>query len=175
MTPRAPKEKPVLIIDTREKQPWDFEGDEAFEDVVYEKLDGGDYSIRGMEHLIVIERKATVDELFMNFTKDKKRIQAEFERLAGHPFKIVVIEETCDDIMNPHQYYVNKKKINRQSPKMPVAVVTSNLTKLMLEHNIQVIFGGMRAQAMARGILLHAYELHRKGKLVNESQGDQEA
>lgn len=166
------KQKPTLIIDTREKMPWDFEGDEAFEDVVYEKLDGGDYSIRGMEDIIVVERKATVDELFMNFTKDKKRIHAEFERLKEHKFKIVVVEETCDDIMNPHHYYVNKKNINRQSPKMPVAVVTSNLTKLMLEYDAHIIFGGMRAQAMARGILLHAYELHRKGQLIDESDRD---
>lgn len=161
---RPPKEKPILVIDTREKQPWDFEGDEAFAEVVYEKLDGGDYSIRGMEHLIVIERKATVDELFNNFTKDKQRIFAEFERLQDHRFKIIVVEETCDDVMNPHRYYVNKKRINKQSPKMPVAVVTSNLTRLMLEHNAHIIFGGMRAQAMARGILLHAFELHRKGQ-----------
>ena len=160
------KEKPVLIVDTREKQPWCFDTDDAFSDIIYQKLDGGDYSIQGMEHLITIERKATVDELYMNFTKDKKRIAAEFERLKDHRFKIVVIEESCEDVMNPNKYYVNKKKINRRSPKMPVAVVVSNLTKLMLEQNVQVIFGGMRAQAMARGILLHAYDLHQKGKLT---------
>lgn len=158
-----PKIKPTLIIDTREKKSWDFDGDEAFEEVIYEKLDGGDYSIRGMEHIIVIERKATVDELFNNFSKDKKRIIAEFERLKDHRFKIIVIEEDCDDIMNPNQYYINKKRLNKNNPKMPVAVVTSNLTKLMLEHNVHIIFGGMRAQAMARGILLHAFELYRKG------------
>ena len=159
------KSKPVLLIDSREKHPWDFDGDEAFEEVLYQKLDAGDYSIQGLEHIIVIERKATVDELFINFTKHKKRIAAEFERLKDHKFKIIVLEETCDDVMNPNHYYVNKKKLNRQSPKMPVAVVTSSLTKLMLEHNVQVIYGGMRAQAMARGILLHAFELHRKGQL----------
>ena len=164
------KEKPILIIDTREKQPWCFDGDDAFAEVIHEKLDGGDYSIRGMEHIITIERKATVDELYTNFTKDKKRIIAEFERLREHKFKIIVVEETCEDIMNPQRYYVNKKKINRRSPKMPVAVVTSNLTKLMLEYDAHIIFGGMRAQAMARGILLHAYELHCKGKLIDESE-----
>ncbi len=162
---RTPKPKPIIIVDTREKQPWDWEGDEAFEEVVHEKLDGGDYSIRGLEHIIVIERKATVDELFNNFTKDKKRIAAEFERLRDHKFKIIVIEENCEDIMNPNRYYVNRKKINRKNPKMPVAVVASNLTNLMLEQNVHILYGGMRAQAMARGILLRAFELHQKGQL----------
>jgi len=160
------KTKPILVIDTREKTPWDFSYDDAFERVVYRKLDSGDYSIEGMENIIVVERKASVDELYNNFLKEKKRrIYAEFERLENHPFKFLVVEATCEDIMNPHQYYVNKKKINKQSPKMPVAVVASNLTRLMLEYNAQVIFGGNRAQGMTRGILLHAWDLFQKGEL----------
>lgn len=157
--------KPILIVDTREKEPWQFEGDDAFAGVLYKKLDGGDYSLQGLEDIIVIERKATVDELFVNFTTNKERIKAEFERLAKHKFKILVVEETCDDVMNPYKYYINKKKINKKNPKMPVAVVASNLTNLMLEHNVYVIFGGSRAQAMVRGILLRAWDLHQSGKL----------
>jgi len=159
------KQKPTLIIDTREKTPWDFDNDDAFEEVVYEKLDGGDYSVRGMEDVFTIERKASVDELFTNFTKNKDRIYAEFDRLQDHKLKFIVIEETCEDIMNARKYYVNKKGINKRNPRMPIAVVTSNLTKLMLEQNVHVIFGGMRAQAMSRGIILHAYEMFLKGKL----------
>ena len=37
-----------IIVDTREKYPWEFEGDPAFEDVIYRKLDSGDYSLEGM-------------------------------------------------------------------------------------------------------------------------------
>jgi ERCC4-type nuclease len=83
------KPKPKLIIDTREKQPWDFEADDAFEEVIYRKLDGGDYSIEGLEDIIVIERKASADELFLNFSQQKKRITAEFERLADHKHNVL--------------------------------------------------------------------------------------
>lgn len=157
--------KPIIVVDTREKTPWQFESDDAFAGVLYQKLDGGDYSIQGLEHILVVERKATVDELFINFTTNKERIKAEFERLANHKFKILVVEETCDDVMNPFKYYINKHKINKKNPKIPVAVVASNLTNLMLEHNVHVIFGGGRAQAMVRGILLRAWDLHQSGKL----------
>ena len=159
------KEKPTLVIDTREKTAWDFEGDDAFSAIKHIKLDGGDYSIEGLEHLIVIERKASIDELYNNFTKDKARIVAEFERLKDHKFRIIIIEETCEDVMNPGKYYVNRKHINKSSPMMPVAVVSSNLTKLMLENNVHIVYGGMRAQSMARGILLHAFKLHQNGGL----------
>lgn len=157
--------KPTLIIDTREKTPWDFDGDDEFEAIEHTKLDGGDYSIKGMEHIIAIERKANADELFNNFTQNKERIFAEFERLKDHKLKIIVIEQSCEDVFNPNNYYVNKKGLNKRDFKMPVAVVASNLTELMVSQNVQVVFGGTKARAMARGILLLAYKLHRQGKL----------
>jgi hypothetical protein len=170
-------QKPTLIIDTREKRPWDFEYDDDFAEVIYRKLDVGDYAIEGLENIIMIERKAGVDELYTNFTKQtkKKQLFAEFDRAGNHK-KFLVVECACDDVMNPNAYYVNKSHgkqgpINKKSPKVPVAVVASNLTKLMLEHGVIVIFGGMRAQGMAKGIMLHAYDLHRKGRLF-EGDGD---
>lgn len=167
-------QKPTLIVDTREKQPWCFEGDDAFEEVLHQKLDVGDYSIDGMQDIIVIERKAGVDELYANFSKKSKREQvfAEFECARHCHAKILMIECTYDDVMNSSAYYVNQphpktgRRINKRNPKMPIAVVNSNLIKLILEYNVQVVFGGMRAQAIARGILLQAYDLHRKGKLI---------
>jgi len=156
---------PILIIDTREKTPYDFDGDEDFEAVEHIKLDGGDYSIKGMEHLVVIERKANADELFNNFTQNKDRIFAEFERLKNHKIKVMIIEQSCEDIMNPFNYYVNKKGLNTRDQKMPVAVVASNLTTLIVEYGVQVIFAGARARSMTKNILLAAYKQHRQGKL----------
>lgn len=159
------KEKPTIIVDTREKTPWDWEGDDSFAKVIHTKLEGGDYSLVGMEEILAIERKASVDELYINFTEHKVRFAAEWDRLKDHKIKILIVEASCEDILNPYQYYVNKKKINKKSPRMPVAVVASGLTNLMLERGVQVIFGGDRSQAMIRGILLRAWELHQKGLL----------
>lgn len=156
---------PILIVDTREKTPYDFEGDDDFESIEHIKLDGGDYSLKGMEHLVVIERKANADELFNNFTQNKDRIYAEFERLRGHKIKIMMIEQSCEDVMNPNSYYVNKKGLNKRDFKMPVAVVASNLTTLMVEYGVQVIFAGSKARSMTKSILLAAYKQHRQGKL----------
>lgn len=156
------RSKPVILIDSREKRPYDFEGDDAFASIKHTKLDAGDYSLEGLEHIIVIERKASVDELFLNFTKDIKRLNAEFERLKDHKIKVIMIEATCEDVMNPYKYYINKNGLNKHSPKMPVAVVTSGLTNLMLQHNVHIFFGGSKAQSMTRGILLRAYEMYKE-------------
>ena len=156
---------PTLIVDTREKIAFDYEGDDEFAAVVHRKLDAGDYSIEGIEHLIVIERKANADELYNNFTQNKDRIYAEFERLRSHKVKIIMIEQSCEDICNPHNYYVNKKGLNKGSINMPVAVVAANLNTLIIEYGVQVIFAGARARSMTKNILLAAYKAARQGKL----------
>lgn len=172
----ARREKPVLVVDTREKQPWDFSCDDGFANIVSEKLEVGDYSIKGMEHLITIERKATADELFGNFSQDKKRIYAEFDRAPEGCMKIIVVEQTLEQLAEPKQYFVNNLPVRDRrrpkTPKMPPAVVLSNLTELMLTRNVHVIFGGLKARAIARGILMRAYDLHRLGKWNNESDSE---
>jgi ERCC4-type nuclease len=157
--------KPTIIVDTREKTPWDWEGDDAFEDIVYEKLDVGDYSIRGLEDVIAIERKAGPDELFNNFGKkaSKDRIIAEFERMVDHKHKIMMIEASCETMMNPQAYYVVKKKRTRLKDYQVPAVVMSNLTEIILKYDIHVIFGGDKAQSMAKAILLRAWQMHKHG------------
>lgn len=162
----AKKTKPSLIIDSREKQPWSFDGDDAFEEVIVRKLDAGDYSLVGLEDIVSIERKASADELLNNFMTNKKRIYAEIDRMKDYRFKFIIIEQDLETLMDPKSYYINRLKNRRKrppSPRMPVAIVISNLTTLMLEHDVQIIFAGSRAQNMARGILLAVHELHRKG------------
>jgi ERCC4-type nuclease len=167
---RKTKTKPKIIIDTREKTPWCFDGDEAFEEVIVRKLDAGDYSLDGLEEIVTIERKASADEMLNNFMKNKERIYAEIDRMKDYPYKFIIIEQDLATLMDPKSYYINRLKNRRKrppSPRMPIAIVISNLTTVMLEHGVHVIFAGSKAQNMARGILLAVHELHRKG-LIKE-------
>jgi len=156
---------PTLVVDTREKIPFDYEGEEEFAAIIHEKLDSGDYSLKGLEDKIVIERKLNADELFNNFTKGKERIFAEFERIRNHKVKILIIEQSCEDILNPQNYYINKRGLNKFDIKMPVAVVITNLNILMIEYGIQVVFAGTKARSMTKNLLLAAYKAARQGKL----------
>ena len=45
-----------IIVDTREQKPWDF--NDNF-NTTKAKLDTGDYSIEGLEHILCIERKCS--------------------------------------------------------------------------------------------------------------------
>lgn len=155
--PKQSKATPVILVDSREKQPIDFEGDNSFAEVRYSKLDAGDYSIEGLEKIITIERKVNGDELFTNFTKHKERFFNEFERLKDYKYKFLVIEQSCEEILNPQMYYINKSHINKYNINMPVAIVTSGLNELMFKYGVHVIYAGHKARSIIKGLLLFAY------------------
>jgi len=81
-------------VDTREQTPWEFGGQE----ILRTKLDQGDYSLEGLEHLVSIERKSLPD-LAGSITKGRDRFMREIERLRDHvKWPIIYIECSRQDI-----------------------------------------------------------------------------
>ena len=81
------KISPVVIIDSREQTPWDFRNlpNEPG------SLDTGDYSIKGLEHLIALERKSLPD-LLACVGIHRDRFKRELQRLRGYRFRCLIIE-----------------------------------------------------------------------------------
>ena len=79
----------VAIIDTREQLPLDLSP------LIVEAgtLATGDYSVRGLEHVIAIERKSLSD-LLGCIGGERERFEREIQRLLGYPVRAVVIEST---------------------------------------------------------------------------------
>lgn len=90
----------TVIIDTREKHPVHFEidmpksGRLQIASTISGKLDTGDYTLKGYEDLLRIERKAGFGELFNNLiNKDERdRFLREMERLSKFRYKYLLIE-----------------------------------------------------------------------------------
>ena len=91
---RKPKICPfTCCIDTREQSPFSFTNIEPF-DVIpteYVCLKSGDYSIKGFESRVTIERKS-VPDLFGSVGADRERFEREMVRLASFEYAAVVIE-----------------------------------------------------------------------------------
>ena len=89
-----------IIVDTREKVGKNKHILDYFDKQGIEwerrKLDYGDYTIEGLEDKIVIERKCSLDELALNFTRGRDRFKREFQRAADNGAKIVVMVERAD-------------------------------------------------------------------------------
>jgi ERCC4-type nuclease len=128
-----PKEKKTFTIiqDTREKKPWTFKATGSVQDVKVIKLDTGDYSIEGLEEVFMVERKASVDELFMNLGVQWKRFEREMERAKPYKYKYLVIEATMREVYRGSCY-----------SKMSGRFIMARLVHLQLKYGVQVIFAG---------------------------------
>jgi hypothetical protein len=121
----------TIIQDTREKKPWTFQATGSVQDVKVTKLDTGDYSIQGMEDEFMVERKASVDELFMSLGVQWKRFEREMERARPFKHKYLVIEATMREIYRGSRF-----------SKMSGRFIMARLVYLQLEYDVKVIFAG---------------------------------
>ena len=79
----------VILIDTREKAPLDFSKYPCTTAVA--TLTTGDYSIKGLESVVALERKSESD-LLQSLTHERERFERELARLRGFMVKAVLCE-----------------------------------------------------------------------------------
>lgn len=81
----------IIIRDTREQAGYDFACITPPPVVNVATLTTGDYSLKGLENQITIERK-NLSDAFGTFGRGRARWERELERMAGYQFAAVVIE-----------------------------------------------------------------------------------
>lgn len=96
--------KPVILIDTREKCPFDFSRfPNWIADEKRQALKAGDYSVEGMETLLVLERK-TLTDLITTVIQQRDRFFKQCEKMAKYRWKALLIEASYEDIKSPYDY-----------------------------------------------------------------------
>ena len=92
--PHKPKVCPFTVcVDTREQAPFAFTSIDPFDEIPtqYIALKSGDYSIKGYESRITVERKS-ISDLYGSIGADRERFEREMVRLASFEYAAVVIE-----------------------------------------------------------------------------------
>jgi len=92
----------ILVIDTRE-QDMLFKHPRKGLVIVRDTLQYGDYSIRGFESQIAIERK-NLSDLYGSIGKGRERFKAELEELAKYERKWLLIEATEDQVLSWQEF-----------------------------------------------------------------------
>ena len=87
------KISPVIVIDSREQNPWSFCNLPSERG----KLTTADYSIAGLEHLVSIERKS-LDDLLACVGRDRDRFTRELQRLRAYRFRCLVVETSYAEL-----------------------------------------------------------------------------
>lgn len=99
--------KPVVLIDTRERSPFNFS---RFPNWIAgesrQKLDAGDYSILGMENVLSLERKSLSD-LITTLIQQRSRFFKMCEKLAQYRWRALIVEASYEDIKSPYDEECN--------------------------------------------------------------------
>ena len=135
-----------IVIDQREKLPYQFSGPK-YADVQVETgvLQTADYSLRGFESRIGVERK-TADDLVSSISSRRARFERELERGMGLEVFAVVVE--CDFLDIARGKY---------TPKMWPKAACESILALMQRYRCPFVFAHNRqgGEYATHGILRH--------------------
>ena len=144
---------PIILVDTREQKPYHFKSCATCSGSLVIKLDYGDYQLKDMQDLIVIERKQSIDELANNLGKDRARFERELERMQECQFKFIIIEDYWSSIWR------------RSYTKMNPNAIFESIIALELKYDTRFCFVGNRENGhrITRALLLRAYKYRKNG------------
>ena len=148
----------IILSDTSEKMPWDFSIYAHCTGQERANLNTGDYTLKGFEHLLCIERKRNTGEIAINLGSKFKQFNAEFERMGSFQHKYLICEFPFDDLLVfPERSGIPKKSWSKL--RINGKFLASRLTKLCEEVGVELIFCSDReeAQRMALSIFKEVY------------------
>lgn len=94
--------KPTVLIDTREQYPFDFS---RFKNWIGGErslvLKAGDYSVEGMEALLILERK-TLTDLITTVIQQRVRFFKQCEKMTKYRWRALLVEASYEDIKAPY-------------------------------------------------------------------------
>jgi ERCC4-type nuclease len=122
-----------LVCDTREQLPLQFSPGVV---VVRGTLETADYAVEGLEHLALVERKGSIDELAGNLTWERARFWRELQRMVAVPVRVIVVEDHLRNL-------VGKRYQSRATPQSLLA----SLSAIFVRFQVPVIWAGDHAAA----------------------------
>jgi len=137
MTPytRRPADKIVILQDDREKEPWTLPWD-----VEVKRLKVGDYTIRGYENVIAVEKKRDLRELLDNLTKqDRPRFKRFLKKMEEVPLKCIVVGEELSYRNITHTLQQLKEDSNGRS-KLTIETVKYWIVEMSVGYGIPMLF-----------------------------------
>lgn len=126
----------TVIVDTKEKQPWSLSSS-AIQDVKYQHLKTGDYTVEGLEDILCIERKASANELCQNLFQ--KRFQKELVRMKEFPERFLLLESSMEKVIN-YPRYEDLPPIVLRKIKVSGAYFLKCLNRIQIEYGINIIY-----------------------------------
>ncbi|MBC8284970.1 MAG: ERCC4 domain-containing protein [Nitrospinae bacterium] len=135
----------AVIVDTREKDPWTFEGELPsnlyIKQIYSDKLEAGDYCIIGYEldsddYGLVIERKASLEEFINNLGKGWDRFKLELEKMSKYHTSVIIIE---DDLSKAFSRYKSRSGYGKYFNVSPNFII-KRISEIQTEYGVSTYF-----------------------------------
>lgn len=155
------KAKPIVIIDTREQTPFEFE----FKLTENSKLDTGDYSIKGFENEFALERKSIGDAV-NSVLGERERFEREVERASKLKYFAIIIEGLPEDLKK-------HVRVNARYHRVPLGLmigqcksVVNTYTHWTIKYGIHIFFCKNRKEAnhLAEDLLMTYFKYNGGGE-----------
>lgn len=147
----------VVVKDTREQLGWTFPESDRCAGTVVDTLKTGDYSLRGYEHLFVIERKGSPAEFAKNLLEE--RFEDELIRLDKFEHPFVLVEFEMEDIVCfPEGSGIPTSLWERL--KITPQLFMRRFWEIQLRHKARVMFVGIRGREAASSLFKRIIECH---------------
>ena len=162
----------TVIKDTREQNGWSFSQYDKCAGMEIGTLHTGDYTLKGFEDVICIERKACASEIAMNLGRKKKPFQAEMERMRDYEFSFMIREFTMNDLLR----YPEGSRVPMRA-RSKVRVTGKYLLKCLIEfqlwYDTKILFCGDKNNAfiVCNSVFKRLNELFHSG----DNNGQKEA
>lgn len=128
----------TLLQDDREKRPWTFLSE--IWPMETKRLWIGDYTIKGFEDKIAIEKKSGIKELLTNLNGvNRKTFKYFLEKLSTIPIKCIIVEEP----LNSSQVYSVVKLLQKKSKnhsKLTADTIFYWTAYITIKYNIPMIY-----------------------------------
>ncbi len=115
--------RPVVIVDTREQNPFSFARFQGwFAGVEKKPLALGDYSVSGLEESCVVERK-DLNDLVRSFTVERPVFVERLRRMSAFPDRLLVITAALSQVKSRYERRRNRCLVPVSGPSLPLARV----------------------------------------------------
>jgi hypothetical protein len=182
--------KYTVIKDTREQDGWFFSPYDKCEGMEVGTLHTGDYTLKGFEEIVCVERKASVTEIAMNLGRKKKAFYDEMERMKDYHFRFLVLEFSASDVVEyPMSLLDSKDKENYKlykegkiskpkgkrfdivdQTKLTGRYLMKSLMEIVIQHDVNLMFCDNKQNAflVCNSIFKRLSELFDKGQKEDE-------
>lgn len=158
----------TIFCDDREKNGWDADYLGPGFKVVRRRLETGDYTIKGMEDIVCIEKKSGWGEIAVNVGTKRllENFRAELQRMGEYPIRFLVIHD------DPSHMYHTKTYAQHIGPN----TLLQWFLRIQLEYGVPILCVGNKriAKNTVRLLFRKILEFNTQGRLYYHSESQNE-